>query len=142
MGVIADHMIKLKGGIIGVIPRFLINNESAHQKIANLHIVDSMQERKKLIFDMADGFVMLPGGVGTIDEFFEAVTYAQIGLHSKPCGILNIENYYDKIIDFMKFGIKEGFVDKEREEQIIITDDARILFDSFINYELPERYRS
>src|SRR5579872_635861 len=73
MGAIADHMVKLHGNIIGVMPEFLVNCERAHPKITNLHIVDSMQERKKLIFDLADGFVMLPGGVGTIDEFFEAL---------------------------------------------------------------------
>lgn len=133
MGAIADHMIKLNGNIIGVIPEFLVNRELAHRKIKNLQIVNSMQERKKIIFDLADGFVMLPGGVGTMDEFFEAVTNAQIGLHGKPCGILNIENYYEQMILFLEFGIKEGFIDKKSKEQIIITDNPKILLDKFIH---------
>jgi uncharacterized protein (TIGR00730 family) len=142
MGAIADYMVKLNGDIIGVMPNFLVNRELAHHKIKNLHIVNSMQERKKLIFDLADGFVMLPGGIGTMDEFFEAVTNAQVGLHEKPCGILNIESYYGKMIHFLEFGINEGFIDKESKEQIIITDNPRILLDKFIHYKLPEEYQN
>jgi len=133
MGAIAEHMVKLNGDIIGVIPEFLFNREVPHG-IKNLHIVNSMEERKRIIFDLADGFVMLPGGVGTMDEFFEAVTNAQIGLHGKPCGILNSENYYEQMILFLEFGIKEGFIDKESRERIIITDNPNVLVDKFIHY--------
>jgi uncharacterized protein (TIGR00730 family) len=142
MGAIGDHVVKLNGDIIGVIPEFLVNRELAHRKIKNLHIVNSMQERKKIIFDLADGFVILPGGVGTMDEFFEVVTNAQIGLHGKPCGILNIENYYEPMIHFLEFGIKEGFIDKESKEQIIITNNPKILLDGLLNYKLPDEYQN
>jgi uncharacterized protein (TIGR00730 family) len=123
-------------------PDFLVSRELAHKKIKNFHIVNSMQERKSLIFDLADGFVMLPGGVGTIDEFFEAITNAQIGLHEKPCGILNIENYFKQMILFMEFGIREGFIDKESKEQIIVTDNPKVLLESFINYKFPTEFEN
>jgi len=142
MGVIADHIVKLNGEIIGVMPELLVKRELAHRKIKKLHIVSSMQERKKIMFDLADGFVMLPGGVGTMDEFFEALTNAQIGLHGKPCGILNIENYYEHMIHFLDFSIKEGFIDKESKEQIIITNNPKILLDGFLNYKLPDEYKN
>lgn len=142
MGVIADRMIELNGDIIGVTPVFLANRELAHKKVKNMHVVNSMAERKKLIFDLADGFVMLPGGVGTLDEFFEAITNAQIGLHKKPCGVLNVDNYFNHLLEFMEVGMQTGFVDKHTKEQMIVSDIPEILLSGMMSYEFPQKYRN
>lgn len=137
MGKLAAEMLRLGGKVIGVIPGFLVEKEVASSNLSELHVVDSMHERKLLLAKMADGFVMLPGGVGTLDEFFEVFTLAKIGLHHKPCGILNIANFYDTLVNFLKKTVTEGFLDTISHEMIIIENKPDQLLQRFVNYRSP-----
>lgn len=137
MGAIADCMLALGGHVIGVIPQFLVEHEIAHPNLSQLHIVTNMQERKSLINDLSDGFVMLPGGMGSLDEFFEMNVMSQLGFHNKPCAILNSENYFDKLIDFLDHSVKEGFVKNIFREKIMIDNNAKNLLQQLIHYQAP-----
>ena len=137
MGHLAAQMLKLGGKIIGVIPRFLVDKELANADLSELHVVDSMHERKLLLAKMADGFIMLPGGVGTLDEFFDVFTLAKIGLHNKPCGILNIANFYDTLVNFLKKTVTEGFLDTISHEMIIVENQPEQLLQRFMQYRSP-----
>ena len=137
MGHLAAQMLKLGGKIIGVIPRFLVDKELANADLSELHVVDSMHERKLLLAKMADGFIMLPGGVGTLDEFFDVFTLAKIGLHNKPCGILNIANFYDTLVNFLKKTVTEGFLDTISHEMIIVENQPEQLLQRFMHYRSP-----
>ena len=141
MGAIADHMLALGGNVTGVMPKFLIEYELAHSNLSQLHIVTNMQERKSLINDLSDGFVMLPGGVGSLDEFFEMSVLLQLGFHHKPCAILNTGNYFDKLIDFLDHSVNEGFFKSIFREMIIIDINPKELLQSLINYNAPGAVR-
>ena len=110
MGAVADAALSGGGDVIGVIPAALVAKEVAHTGLTDLRIVDSMHERKALMSDLADAFVALPGGWGTLEEFFEVLTWAQLGLHRKPCGLLNVQGYFDRLLAFLDHTIGEGFV--------------------------------
>lgn len=110
MGVLADTVVKAGGHVIGVIPDMLIEKEHAINGGVDLRIVKTMHERKALMAELADGFVALPGGFGTLEEFSEMVTWAQLGLHHKPCGLLNCEGFFDKFLEFLDFQVGQGFV--------------------------------
>jgi uncharacterized protein (TIGR00730 family) len=110
MGVLADAAMAGGGQVVGVIPDSMARREIAHQGLTRLHVVESMHERKALMADLADAFVLLPGGFGSWDEFCEIVTWAQLGLHSKPCGILNVLGYYDSLLALAGHAVNEGFV--------------------------------
>ena len=110
MGVIADRVLDRGGHVIGVMPESLVRHEVAHAGLSELHVVDSMHARKALMADLADGFVALPGGFGTLDELFEMLTWSQLSLHSRPCGLLNVEGYFDALVSFMDHATVEGFV--------------------------------
>jgi uncharacterized protein (TIGR00730 family) len=112
MGKLADSVLKLGGQAIGVIPKALAHKEVAHQNLTELHITQSMHERKMLMAELADGFIALPGGIGTLEELFEIWTWAQLGFHKKPCGLLNIDGYYDLLIGFLDYALAEQFVKK------------------------------
>jgi uncharacterized protein (TIGR00730 family) len=112
MGMLADHILKLGGQAIGVIPKALAHKEVAHQNLTELHITQSMHERKMRMAELADGFMALPGGIGTLEELFEIWTWAQLGFHNKPCGVLNVEGYYDLLIKFLDHVAAEQFVKK------------------------------
>ena len=101
MSVLADTMLKRQAEVIGVIPQFLVDRGIAHQHLTQLHVVNSMHERKAVMSELADGFILFVGGVGSLDEFFELVSWGQLGLHQKPCGILNVEHYFDHLIQFL-----------------------------------------
>lgn len=101
MQVLADTMLDFKGDVIGVIPRFLMDRELAHEEIAELHLVDTLSERKAKIAEMADAFILLPGGAGSLDEFFEMLTWNKVGLQNKPCAILNTAHFFDPLIQFI-----------------------------------------
>lgn len=134
MGVLADRMLSHGGKVIGVMPKSLISNELAHTELTELHIVDTMSERKKLLFDLSDAFVMLPGGVGTLDEFFEMITLAQIGLHNKPRGILNTANYYDDLLKFLQYSISQNFWNTPNRERVIVNANPEELLAGVLNY--------
>jgi uncharacterized protein (TIGR00730 family) len=113
MGVIADAVLSAGGEVVGVIPHTLMEREIGHTGVTRLHVVDSMHERKALMADLSDAFVALPGGVGTLEELFEAITWTQLGLHRKPCGLLNVDGFYDGLLQFLDHGWREGFIKPE-----------------------------
>lgn len=138
MGDIADVMIKNGGEVIGVIPKFLLEMEIAHKNLSKLHVVNTMHERKAKMEEIADGFIALPGGLGTLDEFFEILTWSQLGIHNKPCGLLNITGYFDKLIDFFDYSVSQGFIRKEHRDIIFTEDDPAVLINKMLSYT-PKR---
>ncbi|OIJ11619.1 Rossman fold protein, TIGR00730 family [Anaerobacillus arseniciselenatis] len=123
MGAVADAVIEAGGNAIGVIPKKLMTVEVAHDQLTELHVVEGMHERKAMMAQLADGFIALPGGAGTLEEWFEVLTWSQIGYHQKPCSLLNINNYYTPLIGLFDHMIEQGFVKKEYKELIILEDD-------------------
>lgn len=135
MGSIADAVLSAGGEVIGVIPRALLLKEVAHERLTNLRIVDSMHERKALMADLADGFIALPGGYGTLDEFCEILTWTQLGLHQKPCGILNLGGYYDHLLGLLDHAVREGFLKPVHREILLADTDAERLLDAMLQHE-------
>lgn len=135
MGAVADAVMEGGGKVIGVITQKLADVEIAHQQLTELHIVDTMHERKALMADYADGFIALPGGAGTLEEWFEVFTWAQLGYHTKPCALLNINSYYTPLLSLFDHMIEQGFV-KEACKNVIITEDhATDLIERLTNFE-------
>lgn len=124
MGVLADQMLNNDGKVIGVMPKKLVDIEQAHTRLTDLRIVNSMNERKSVIAELSDAFVMFPGGTGSLDEFFEMFTLTQLGYHDKPCAILNVDNYYDYLIKFLDHAKNEGFLRAQYREMIITANNA------------------
>ncbi len=137
MGMVADQVLKLGGEVIGVIPKALAHKEVAHKNLTQLHVTESMHERKMLMAELSDGFIALPGGIGTLEELFEIWTWAQLGFHHKPCGLLNVEGYYDSLIGFLDHVLAEKFVKKEHHAMLIIETNPDLLLDRYINYQPP-----
>lgn len=137
MGAVADAVLEAGGEVIGVIPEKLANVEIAHQQLTELHVVKNMHERKALIAEHADGFIALPGGTGTLEEWFEVFTWAQLGYHNKPCALLNINDYYTPIISLFEHMINQGFVKEEYRKLILMENDATTLIERINNYK-PE----
>ena len=131
MGAVADAVINAGGRAVGVIPQSLIDMEIAHNGLADLHVVASMHERKALMAQLLDGFIALPGGIGTLEELFEIMTFAQLRFHRKPCGLLNIEGYYDKLIDFLDNAETQGFVSSAQIRYLLVDQTVDGLLDSF-----------
>lgn len=128
MGAVADAVLVRGGYVIGVIPRALVEKEVAHERLTDLRIVGSMHERKAMMAELSDAFVALPGGFGTIEEFVEVLTWSQLGLHAKPCGLLNVGGYYDPLLAFIDHAVKEGFVKAEHARLVVAdTDPVRLL---------------
>ena len=141
MGIIADSMLQAGGEVIGVIPQSLVAKEVAHHGVSELRVVDTMHQRKALMNDLSDAFIALPGGFGTLDEFFEILTWAQLGIHSKPCAILNVESYYDPLLALFDHGVGEGFVRSAHRNLVISNFDPVALLDhmeSFVPQDLPK----
>ena len=122
MGAVADAALEAGGEVIGVIPEALVNAEVAHRGCTELHVVSTMHQRKALFTDLSDGFVTIPGGVGTMDELWEAVSWAQLGYHAKPVGLLNVGGYYDHLIAFNRHMIDTGFIRKQHAGILIHAD--------------------
>jgi uncharacterized protein (TIGR00730 family) len=137
MGMVADHVLKLGGQAIGVIPKALAHKEVAHKNLTELHVTQSMHERKMLMAELSDGFIALPGGIGTLEELFEIWTWAQLGFHNKPCGLLNVEGYYDSLIAFLDHVLAEQFVKKDHHALLIVETNPDTLLDRYINYLPP-----
>lgn len=137
MGAIADEVLNEGGKVTGVIPQNLVRREVAHNGLMDLRIVDSMHERKAMMSDLSDGFIALPGGLGTLEELFEILTWSQLGLHSKPTGILNIGGYYDRLIGFLDYAVDEGFLKPVNRSLLLIKDNAEDLLDAFKHYQSP-----
>ncbi len=122
MGAVADSALEAGGEVIGVIPEALVGSEVAHKGCTELHVVPGMHERKRMFTDLSDGFLTIPGGVGTMDELWEAISWAQLGYHAKPVGVLNAAGFYDKLIEFNEHMISVGFI-REQHKGILIADD-------------------
>jgi uncharacterized protein (TIGR00730 family) len=127
MGAVADALMVSGGEVIGVIPQHLVDRELAHHGVTDLRVVESMHERKALMADLADAFIALPGGVGTLEELLEIMTWANLGLHHKPCGLLNIEGYYDGLCAFLDHTVAEGFVAPTTRALLVVEHDPDAL---------------
>ena len=137
MGAVADAALAAGGEVIGIIPHSLVRKEVAHEALHDLRIVGSMHERKAQMADLADAFVALPGGCGTFEEFFEVVTWAQIGLHRKPCGLLNVAGYYDPLLALLDHAVAERFVRPEHRRIVVTDTDPARLLDTLQTYRTP-----
>ena len=137
MGVIADAMLARGGRVTGVIPHTLMVREVGHRGLTDLKVVDSMHERKALMAELSDGFIALPGGFGTLEELFEILTWAQLGLHGHPCGVLNVDGYFDGLFEFLDHAVAEGFVRNAHRQMLLVDDDPRRLLDAFSQYRAP-----
>ena len=137
MGTIADTVLAEGGNVVGVMPAFLHEREIAHKQLTELFIVDTMHERKNKMIELSDGFIALPGGPGTMEEFFEVLTWSQIGLHQKPCGILNINHYYDLLLSFFDHMTEEQFLKDAYRSKVLAEADPVALLDGFNNYAAP-----
>ena len=138
MGVLANAVLESGGQAIGVIPRSLAVKEVAHHSLTELHVVASMHERKAMMAELADGFIALPGGWGTLEEIFEILTWAQLGFHEKPCGLLNIEGYYDGLIGFLESAIEQQFVKEVCRPMLMQAHEPVALLDQFAEYRAPK----
>jgi uncharacterized protein (TIGR00730 family) len=138
MAALAEAVLDELGDIIGVIPKMLVEREVAHRTLTDLRIVDSMHERKALIAELSDGFVALPGGIGTLEEFFEIWTWAQLGVHQKPCGLLNVAGYFDPLLAFLDRAVEEKFVRDVHRSMVIVESEPRRLLERFEAYEPPK----
>jgi uncharacterized protein (TIGR00730 family) len=141
MGELADSVQEHGGHVTGIIPQQLVEKEAAHTGIPNLIVVASMHQRKSQMADMSDGFIALPGGIGTLEGFFEVLTWGQLGIHTKPSGILNIEGYFDSLTDFLDHAVSEGFLTDAHRHAIIVETEPQKLLDRMRAYSPPEGER-
>jgi uncharacterized protein (TIGR00730 family) len=142
MGAVADAALAAGGEVVGVIPKELVDRELAHDGLTELHVVDSLHERKALMAELADGFVALPGGFGTLDELLEQLTWSQLGLHAKPIGLLDVEGYWRPLIALARHATEEGFVREADLRAIAISDDPGALLDRLERLTHEERPRA
>lgn len=137
MGVLADAALSAGGDVIGVIPQALVAREVAHGGLTDLRVVASMHERKALMAELSDAFVALPGGFGTLEEFCEALTWAQLGIHRKPCGLLNVEGFFDPLLSFFDHAVRERFVGPDHRSLVVVEADPERLLDALRHWEPP-----
>lgn len=137
MGIIADAVLDYGGKVTGIIPEDLMGKEVAHQGITELMIVPSMHERKAVMADISDGFIALPGGIGTLEELFEIFTWAQLGFHRKPVGLFNINGYFDHLITFLDMAVEEQFMNMIHRSMLIVEHDPGLLIQKLKSYESP-----
>lgn len=137
MGAVADTVLHEGGQVIGIMPSFLEQREISHKRLSKLIVVDSMHERKAKMAELSEGFVALPGGPGTLEEFFEIFTWAQLGLHQKPCGLLNSNHYFDPLIELFNHMTKEQFLHEKYRSMAIVDVEPSRLLDRFDSYEQP-----
>lgn len=137
MGILAHSCISRGGKVTGVIPE-RIYARVPHLELSELHIVKTMHERKRMMADLSDAFIALPGGYGTFEEIFEAVAWLQLGYHDKPCAIFNVCGYYDRLIDFLAHSLREGFLKPEHHDMLIVSDDLEEIFDRCYQFRHSE----
>jgi uncharacterized protein (TIGR00730 family) len=138
MGRVADAALAAGGQVIGVIPQSMVDREIAHTGITDLRVVASMHERKALMEQLSDGFIALPGGMGTFEEVCEIFTWGQLGLHAKPCGLLNVRNYYRPFLELLDGAVDAGFMRSVYREMVLVDEDPRRLLDQFARYTAPK----
>lgn len=134
MGVVADAVLEARGEAVGVMPKALLEKEIGHQGLSDLRVVGTMHERKALMAGLSDAFVALPGGYGTFEEFMEALTWAQLGLHEKPCGLLNVAGFYGPLVSLFDRAVEEGFVRAGHRELALLEEDPRRMLDLLQSY--------
>src|SRR5271165_3500226 len=134
MGILADSVLSVGGRAIGVIPESLMAREVGHLGLTDLRIVKSMHERKALMSDLSDGFIAMPGGFGTFEEFCEVLTWSQLGIQSKPCGLLNIDGYYDSLLRLFDHAVREGFLRKENRQLVLEDRDPEQLLEKLSGF--------
>lgn len=137
MGALAQSVLDAGGMVTGVIPRLLVEKELAHKHLSDLHIVESMHERKALMAQLADGFIALPGGIGTLEEFVEILTWSQLGIHQKPCGLLNLEGYYHRFLEFFHHMIEEQFAPPETVQTLVVSAKPDALLQAMSRFQQP-----
>jgi uncharacterized protein (TIGR00730 family) len=131
MNVVANMVLELQGAVVGVIPNALVSKEVAHRGLTELRVVGSMHERKALMAELSDGFIAMPGGIGTMEEFFEVLSWAQLGLHQKPCGLLNVAGYYESLIGFLDHAVQEDFIKPKHRALMLVEKTPAALLDRF-----------
>jgi uncharacterized protein (TIGR00730 family) len=135
MGTVADEMLRLGGQAVGVIPESLARREVAHRSLTELHVTQTMHERKMLMATLSDAFIALPGGIGTLEEIFEIWTWAQLGIHDKPCGLLNVNGYFDPLISFLDRAVSEQFVRPAGRSLLLVDSEPEELLRRFIGHQ-------
>lgn len=139
MGIIADEVLRLGGEATGVIPKALMEREVGHQGLTRLHIVKDMHERKAMMAELSDGFIAMPGGIGTLEELFEVFTWSQLGIHDKPIGLLNVNGFYDGLIGFIQHLVNERFLKNEQAGIIMVESDEAALISRFKSHQ-PKKH--
>ncbi|MBV1881879.1 MAG: TIGR00730 family Rossman fold protein [Pseudomonadales bacterium] len=137
MGELADTVLAGGGEVIGVIPQSLVDKEVSHSGLTELRVVKSMHERKAIMAEISDGFIALPGGLGTIEELFEVLTWSQLGLHKKPCALLNVKQYYSSLCSFLDHAVDEQFVKPNHREMLLVEKRSSKLLDAMESYKSP-----
>jgi uncharacterized protein (TIGR00730 family) len=135
MGRLADTVVSEGGEAIGVIPQALVDREIAHLGLTDLHVVDTMHERKQRMADLSDAFVALPGGLGTLDELFEIYTWGQLGMHRKPIGLMNVEGYFDGLVGFLEHAVAERFVREDHRDMLIIEEEPTPMLERLQSFD-------
>jgi uncharacterized protein (TIGR00730 family) len=135
MGVISDEVLRVGGEATGIIPKALMDKEVGHGGLTRLHIVKDMHERKAMMADLSDGFIAMPGGIGTLEELFEVFTWSQLGFHEKPIGLLNVDGFYDGLIAFLQHVVAQGFLKNAQASLLMHKPDAQSLLDAFKSFE-------
>ena len=138
MGIIADAVLAAGGEVTGVIPTALMSTEIGHDRLTELHVVQDMHERKALMADKADGFIAMPGGIGTLEELFEVMTWLQLGYHDKPVGVLNVNGFYDGLLGFLDRQRDEGYLRSEHRALLIEDSDPDALLDRVCSFRMPD----
>jgi uncharacterized protein (TIGR00730 family) len=139
MGAVADAALAAGGRVVGVIPRSLVEREIGHAGLSELRVVETMHERKTMMADLSDGFVALPGGAGTLEEFFEQWTWAQLGIHAKPCGLLNVKDYFGPPVAMIDKIVAEGFTAPAYADMLVVETGIEALLTRFASYQAPPR---
>lgn len=138
MGIVADAALSKGGEVIGVIPESLVRREVGHRGVTKLHVVETMHQRKALMADLSDAFIALPGGYGTLEEFCEAVTWSQLGIQQKPCGLLNIDKYWDGLLAVLDHAVDEGFVRPENSQLVLVAQTPGWMVERLLEWTPPD----
>ena len=138
MGIVADAVLEAGGEVTGVIPKALMDSEVGHDRLTRLLVVKDMHERKALMAEHADGFIAMPGGIGTLEELFETLTWAQLGFHEKPIGLLNVAGFYDPLIEFLRHQTSQGFLRAEHKELLLVETESDSLIEQLKNFTMPD----
>ncbi len=139
MGVIADAVMRQGGEVTGIIPKALLDKEVGHHGLTRLHIVKNMHERKAMMAQLSDGFIAMPGGIGTLEELFEALTWSQLGLHEKPIGLLNVDGFYDGLLTFLKHQVSQGFLKAHQADLLMHESEPAVLLNRFKSFVPHQR---